>query len=75
MLPLLIVYLILYLVSISGKKWANKCHHKCGMSLSLPVFDQQYRPWCHFHFIKNERLECEIKVPLGYYSALYQHNT
>ena len=25
-------------------------------------------------FVKNERLECEIKVPLGYYYKFYQYH-
>ena len=75
MLPLLEVALILCLVSILDKKWAKNCHHKCGMSLSLQVFAWQYLPLRHVRFVKNERLECEIKVSLGYFSAFYHHHT
>ena len=49
-------------------KGQKNCHQKLRMALLLPVFDRQYRPWCHVRFLKNERLECEIKVPLGYFS-------
>ena len=55
------------------QEMVKNCHQKCGMSLSLQVFAQQYRPWCHVCFVKNERLECEIKVPLVYYYSFYQH--
>ena len=69
MLPLQAVSLILSLVSISDKKWEKNCHNKCVMSLSLQVFAWKSRPWCHICFVENERLECKIKVSLGYYSA------
>ena len=48
---------------------------KNGISLSSQVFALRHRPWCHIRSVKNERLECETKVPLGYYSAFYQHLT
>ena len=75
MLPLLTVSLILCLISISDTKWAKKYHNKCRMILSSQNSDWQPRPWCHVSFVKNERLECEIKASLGYYSAFYQHHT
>ena len=28
----------------------------------IASFFWQYSPWWHVHFVKNERLECEIKV-------------
>ena len=34
-----------------------------------PTFYRQSCPWFHVHVVKNERLMCEIKVPLGYYST------
>ena len=71
MLPLLAVSLVLCLVGISGEGWEKKIYQKCRMSLSLPVFVRKCCPWCHVNFVKNERLECEIKVPLGYYSVFY----
>ena len=37
----------------------------------IAFFDQKYCPWCHVRFVKNKRIECEIKVPLGYYSIFY----
>ena len=39
------------------------------MSLLLPFFARKYCPWRYVCFVKNERLECEIKVSLEYYSA------
>ena len=50
-------------------------HQKCGMSSPLLFFAHQYHPWCHVRFVKNERLECEIKVSLGYDYKFYRHNT
>ena len=53
----------------------KNCYQKRGMSSSSPVFARQSPPLCHVRFVKNERLECEIKVSLGYYSAFYRHQT
>ena len=38
---------------------------------------RQFSFWnlAHVHFMKNERLECEIKVSLEYYSVFYPHHT
>ena len=52
--------------SVCQAKYGQKiCHQNCGISPSLPVFTQKSCPWCHFRFVKNEKLECEIKVSLG----------
>ena len=53
----------------------KKFHQKCVISLSSPVFTHKSHLWCHVNFVKNERLECEIKVSLGYYFAFYQYHT
>ena len=47
------------------QEMGKNCHQKCGMSLSSHFFSQKYCPWCHFSFVRNERLECESKVPIG----------
>ena len=46
-----------------------------GMKKKLPskmrnesvvaIFAQKYCPWCHVHFVKNKRVDCEIKASLG----------
>ena len=74
MLPLLAVSLISCLVGMSGEGWAKTCLQNCGISSSSPVFTQQFRPWCHVRFVKNKRLECEMKVSLGYYYVFYRYH-
>ena len=49
-------------------------HQKCGISLSFTVFTFQSLPCCHVCFVKNERLEWEIKVSLVYYSVFYLYH-
>ena len=57
------------------QEMGKNCHNKCGMSLSSQYFAWQSLLWRHVSFVKSERLECEINVSLGYYSAFYQHHT
>ena len=69
-------FLDFLLVSMSGEGWAKILPPKTAeQSLSSPVFTRQPRPWCHLRFMQNERLECEIKVSLGYYSVFYRYHT
>ena len=75
MILILAVSLILHLVIISGKKWAKTATQKFEMSLSFPAFPRQSRPCFHVPSVKNEKLECEIKESLGYYSEFYWHHT
>ena len=35
---------------------------KCGISPPSPVLTRKYCPGCHVRFVKNKRLDCEIKV-------------
>ena len=65
------IVFVRYFRQMMGKKI---CHQKCGMGPLSPVFARQYRPWCQVNSVKNERLECEIKVPLGYNSTFYRHH-
>ena len=74
MFPLLEVSLLVYLVGISGKGWAKKMPSKFRNESVVASFTWQSFPWCHVHFSKNEMLECEITVPLGYYSKFYGHH-
>ena len=37
----------------------------------IASFARKYQSWCHARFMKNKRLECEMKLPLGYYSNFY----
>ena len=57
------------------QEMGKNCLNKCGMSLSSHIFAWKYRPWCHVCCMKNERLECKIKVSLRCHSAFYRHHT
>ena len=59
--------LIFCLFVISGKGWAKKFPPKNWNESVVASFSWKYHPWCNFYLMKNERLECEIKVFLGYY--------
>ena len=75
MLPLLTVSLILCLVGISGKGWTNNATKNSELVCLHKFFLRQYYLCYHVCFVNNERLKCEIKVPLRYYSVLYRHHT
>ena len=74
MLSLLEVSPILFLVSISVQGWTKKLPPKMWNESVIASYLLEILPWCHLHFVKNEMLECEIKVYLGYYSAFYRHH-
>ena len=59
-----------YLIQEMGKKLPSTMWNESVIA----SFSGKYHPWCHDHFVKNEGLECEIKVPIGYHSMFYQHN-
>ena len=75
MLSLLAVSSILCLVSILGEGWAKKLPPECGIILSSPVFTWKYFSQFHSPIVKNERMECEIKASLRYFSAFYRYLT
>ena len=52
----------------------KNCHKKFKISSLSPLFTHQYCPWFHVCFLKHERLDCEIKVSLGYYYVFYQYH-
>ena len=69
MLPLLVVYLILCLVGMSGEGWARKVSPKTRNESFVANFLLVNLTHGHVYFMKKKRLECEIKVSLGYYFA------
>ena len=60
-------------------------HARQGMGEKIPPknwnefviasFPCQFSPWCHVLLVKNERMDFEIKVSLGYYSTFYRNHT
>ena len=61
-------------VSGAGKKWAKHATKMQNESV-ITSFCSEILPMVAFIFKKNELLECEIKIPLGYYSVFYRHYT
>ena len=72
MVTLLAIYLILCLLSTSCKGWVENRTPEMRNDYVVTIFTRQPHPWCHVHFLKYEKLECEIKVPLGYYYVFYK---
>ena len=68
MLPLLAISLILGWVSMSGKVWEEKLPPKTRNEFVAASFCLTLSPIVSFLFRKNERLQYEITVSLGYYS-------
>ena len=52
----------------SGQGMGKKLPQRIQNESVATSFAQKSCPWFLVYFVKNERLECEIKVPLGYYS-------